>query len=129
MRAPFCDHRIIEESLRLSPRAKMPGGRLKGLLKTAFAGVLPEEVLAHRKQGFMIPLGDWLRRDLRPTLDDLLAPDCVRMRGLFNADTVETMKLEHLTGARTHADRLWTLMMAEQWMREYLDQHGRWSLR
>jgi len=129
VRAPFCDHRIIEESLRLSPRAKMPGGRLKGLLKTAFAGVLPEEVLAHRKQGFMIPLGDWLRRDLRPTLDDLLAPDCVRMRGLFNADTVETMKLEHLTGARTHADRLWTLMMAEQWMREYLDQHGRWSLR
>ncbi len=129
VRAPFCDHRIIEESLRLSPRAKMPGGRLKGLLKTAFAGVLPEEVLTHRKQGFMIPLGDWLRRDLRPALDDLLAPDCVRMRGLFDVDTVETMKSEHLTGARTHADRLWTLMMAEQWMREYLDQRGRWSLR
>ena len=129
VRAPFCDHRIIEQSLRLSPRAKMPGGRLKGLLKTAFGGVLPEEVLTHRKQGFMIPLGDWLRRDLRPALDDLLAPDCVRMRGLFDVDTVETMKSEHLSGARTHADRLWTLMMAEQWMREYLDQHGRWSLR
>src|SRR5262249_58458737 len=65
VRAPFCDHRIIEESLRLPSRAKMPGGRLKGLLKSAFAGVLPREVLAHRKQGFMIPLGDWLRRDLR----------------------------------------------------------------
>src|SRR5439155_18366354 len=77
----------------------------------------------------MIPLGDWLRRDLRPALDDLLAPECVRMRGLFDVDTVETMKSEHLTGARTHADRLWTLMMAEQWMRAYLDQRGRWSLR
>src|SRR2546422_526726 len=129
VRAPFCDHRLIEESLRLSPRAKMPGGRLKGLLKTAFGGVLPEGVLTHRKQGFMIPLGDWLRRDLRPALDDLLAPDCVRMRGLFDVDTVETMKSEHLTGARTHADRLWTLMMAEQWMREYLDRRGPWSLR
>ena len=129
VRAPFCDHRIIEESLRLSPRAKMPGGRLKGLLKTAFAGVLPDEVLAHRKQGFMIPLGDWLRRDLRPTLDDLLASDCVRARGLFDAEAVEAMKREHLSGARTHADRLWTLMVAEQWMREYLDQRGRWSLR
>ncbi len=129
VRAPFCDHRIVEESLRLSPRAKMPGGRLKGLLKTAFTGVLPQEVLDHRKQGFMIPLGDWLRRDLRPTLVDLLAPDCVRARGLFDVDTVEEMKREHLSGARTHADRLWTLMMAEQWMREYLDQRGRWSLR
>jgi asparagine synthase (glutamine-hydrolysing) len=129
VRAPFCDHRLIEESLRLSPRTKMPGGRLKGLLKAAFAGVLPKEVLAHRKQGFMIPLGDWLRRELRPTLDDLLSPDCVRTRGLFDADAVEALRREHLSGARTHADRLWTLMMLELWMREYLDDRGRWSLR
>jgi asparagine synthase (glutamine-hydrolysing) len=129
VRAPFCDHRIIEESLRLSPRAKMPGGRLKGLLKKAFAGVLPAEVLAHRKQGFMIPLGAWLRGDLRPTLDELLAPDCVRARGLFDVDAVEALKQEHLSGVRTHADRLWALMMLELWMREYLDERGRWSLR
>ena len=129
VRAPFCDHRIIEESLRLPSRAKMPGGRLKGLLKSAFAGVLPREVLAHRKQGFMIPLGDWLRRDLRPTMDDLLAPDCVRARGLFDPDAVEALKREHLSGARTHADRLWTLMMLELWTREYLDERGRFALR
>jgi asparagine synthase (glutamine-hydrolysing) len=129
VRAPFCDHRIIEESLRLASSTKMPGGRLKGLLKTAFAGVLPKEVLTHRKQGFMIPLGDWLRRDLRPTMDDLLAPECVRARGLFDPYPVEAMKREHLSGARTHADRLWTLMMLELWMREYLDARGRWTLR
>ena len=129
VRAPFCDHRIVEESLRLSPRAKMPRGRLKGLLKTAFAGVLPREVLTHRKQGFMIPLGQWLRGHLQPTLDDLLAPDCVRARGFFDPDAVDVLKHEHLSGARTHADRLWTLMMLELWMREYLDERGRWSLR
>ena len=129
VRAPFCDYRLIEESLRLSTRAKMPGGRMKGLLKRAFAGVLPDEILTHRKQGFMIPLGDWLRRDLRPALDELLAPDCVRARGLFEVDAVETLKREHLEGVRTHADRLWTLMMLEQWMREYLDQRGAWSIR
>jgi len=129
VRAPFCDHRIIEESLRLPSSAKIPGGRLKGLLKAAFAGVLPREVLAHRKQGFMIPLGDWLRRDLRPTMDDLLAPDCVRARGLFDPSAVEALKREHLSGARTHADRLWTLMMLELWTREYLDERGRWTLR
>jgi asparagine synthase (glutamine-hydrolysing) len=129
VRAPFCDHRIIEESLRLSPRTKMPGGRLKGLLKTAFAGVLPKEVLGHRKQGFMIPLGEWLRRDLRPTLDELLAPERVRARGLFDPYAVEALKREHLSGARTHADRLWTLMMLELWTREYLDERGRWTLR
>ena len=129
VRAPFCDHRIVEQSLRLSARTKMPGMRLKGLLKTAFAGVLPDDVLAHRKQGFMVPLGDWLRRDLRPTLEDLLGAERVRARGLFDPAVVERLKREHLSGARVHPDRLWTLMMAELWMREYLDQHGRWTLR
>jgi len=129
VRAPFCDHRIIEESLRLTSGDKMPGGRLKGLLKAAFAGVLPKEVLTQRKQGFMIPLGDWLRHDLRSTMDDLLAPDRVRARGLFDPYAVETLKREHLSGARTHADRLWTLMMLELWTREYLDARGRWTLR
>jgi asparagine synthase (glutamine-hydrolysing) len=124
VRAPFCDHRLVEASLGLPSKTKMPRGRLKALLKTAFAGVLPDEVLSHPKQGFMIPLGDWLRRDLRPTLDELLAPDRIRARGLFEVEAVERLKREHLSGARTHADRLWTLMMAEVWMREYLDQHG-----
>src|SRR4030095_12788887 len=116
-------------SLRLSPRTKMPGGRLKGLLKAAFAGVLPREVLSHRKQGFMIPLGDRLRCDVRPAMDDLLAPDRVRARGLFDPYAVEALRRQHLSGARTHADRLWTLMMLELWMREYLDARGRWTLR
>jgi len=124
VRAPFCDHRIVEASLGLASRTKIPGARLKALLKIAFAGVLPDAVLSHPKQGFMIPLGEWLRRDLRPTLDELLAPDQVRARGLFEVEAVERLKREHLSGARTHADRLWTLMMAEVWMREYLDQHG-----
>ena len=77
----------------------------------------------------MIPLGHWLRRDLRAMLEDLLGPHQVRARGLFDVAAVERLKREHLSGARTHADRLWTLMMAELWMREYLDQHGVWTLR
>jgi asparagine synthase (glutamine-hydrolysing) len=129
VRAPFCDHRLIEESLRIAPRTKLPGFRLKGLLKTAFADRLPREVLSHRKQGFMIPLGQWLRADLRALMDDLLAPERIRARGLFSPEAVRTLRDEHLAGARTHADRLWTLMMAELWMRRYLDGAGLWRLR
>ena len=61
--------------------------------------------------------------------DELLAPERVRARGLFDPYAVETLKREHLSGARTHADRLWTLMMLELWTREYLDARGRWTLR
>jgi asparagine synthase (glutamine-hydrolysing) len=128
LRAPFCDHRVIEESLRIPPAVKMPGLRLKGLLKAAFADVLPPPVLSHRKQGFMIPLGLWLRTDLREAMEDLLSPERLRARGLFVPETVQAMKREHLDGTRSHGDRLFTLMMAELWLRHYLDGGGSWSL-
>jgi len=128
LRAPFCDHALLETSLALAPALKMPRGRLKGLLKRAFADVLPREVLAHRKQGFMIPLGRWLRTDLKPLMEELLSPDRVRRRGLFAVAEVEALKREHLSGVHGHADRLWALMMTEAWMRDRLDASGLWRL-
>jgi asparagine synthase (glutamine-hydrolysing) len=128
VRAPFCDHRVIEMSLAIPPGAKTPRLRLKGLLKDVYADVLPPAVLSHRKQGFMIPLARWLREDLRPLMDDLLGAEQVQARGLFRVDTVERLRAEHLAGRRSHADRLWTLMMAELWLREYLDRGGAWRL-
>jgi len=128
LRGPFCDHRLIETSLAIASSVKLPGFRLKGLLKAAYADVLPPAVLTHRKQGFMIPLAGWLRTDLLPLLDDLLSPEQVRARGLFRVEAVERLKAEHAARRRSHADRLWTLMMAELWLREYLDRGSRWSL-
>jgi len=128
LRAPFCDHRVIETSLQIAPSLKTRRLRLKGLLKRAYAGVLPRAVLSHRKQGFMIPLARWLGGDLRALLDDLLDSEHVRARGLFRVEAVEALKAEHLAGRRSHADRLWTLMMAELWLREYFDRGGAWSL-
>ncbi len=72
----------------------------------------------------MIPLGRWLRTDLRPLMEGLLAPEQIRRRGLFAPEGVERLMREHLHGGRTHSDRLWTLMMLELWMRECLDGPG-----
>jgi len=129
LRAPFCDHRLIEASLALAPALKAPRLRLKGLLKAAFADVLPPRILTRPKQGFMIPLNRWLRTDLRPLLDDLLAPERVAARGLFEPAAVAALREEHLSGRRSHGDRLWTLMILELWLREFLDRGGVWSLR
>ena len=102
----------------------MPGLRLKGLLKAAFADILPAAVLSHRKQGFMIPLARWLRTDLRDTMEDLLAPGRLRERGFFEPQAVNALKMEHLNGVQTHSDRLWTLMMLELWARQYIDERN-----
>jgi asparagine synthase (glutamine-hydrolysing) len=124
LRAPFCDPALLATSLSLSPALKLRRGRLKALLKAAFADVLPPAVLAQPKRGFMVPLARWLRRDLREMMDDLLAPARVRARGLFDPAAVARLQAEHLAGTRTHSDRLWTLMMTELWMRRYCDRPG-----
>jgi len=133
LRAPLCDHRLIELSLRIPPAVKLPGLSLKGLLKSAFADVLPAPLLTRPKQGFMIPLGRWLKTDLRRLVEDLLSAARVRARGLFRPEAVAALAEEHMAGRRDHADRLWTLVMAELWMQEYLDgaaggPGARWSL-
>src|SRR5207245_9381015 len=74
LRAPFCDHHVIELSHRLAPAAKLPRLRLKGLLKAASAGVRPREIPARGKQGFMIPLARRLRTDRRPLVAAPLSP-------------------------------------------------------
>src|SRR5437867_1859264 len=99
LRAPFCDHRLIEFSLTIPPAAKLAGFRLKALLKAAFTDVLPPEIVRRRKQGFMIPLDRWLRTELRDLVEDALAPELVRSRGLWRVDVVRRLVGEHLTGA------------------------------
>ena len=125
VRAPFCDHRLVELSLGIAPRLKLARGRLKALLKSAFADVLPREILTRRKQGFMIPLGRWLRGELREAMEDLLAPARVAARGFFVPAAVEALKREHLERRRSHADRLYALMMLELWMRGRVDAGAR----
>jgi asparagine synthase (glutamine-hydrolysing) len=128
LRAPFCDHRLVELSLGIPSTIKLAGWSLKALLKRAFADVLPADVLRRRKQGFMIPLNRWLGTDLRHLVEDALAPERVRARGLWRPEIVSRIVSEHLSGARTHGDRIWTLVMLELWMREYLDARGAWRL-
>src|SRR5262249_42698491 len=91
LRGPFCDYRLNEQSFGIAARVKLPGVTLKGLLRDAFADVLPATVVRRRKQGFMIPLARWLRTDLRPLMEQLLSRDVVAARGLFSPAAVHAL--------------------------------------
>lgn len=120
-RVPLLDHRIVEMALNLPPHLKLAGGRTKVILRRMMAQRLPEAVLTKPKEGFSIPLKHWLRHELRPLMHDLLGPETVRRRGLFNPDTVERWIREHMTGRANHSHRLWALMVLELWHRQVLE--------
>ena len=71
---------------------------------------LPREILNRKKEGFSIPMKNWLRGELRPLMQDVLSSERIKKEGLFNAPYIEKLKTEHLHGAANHAHQLWSLM-------------------
>ena len=120
-RAPFLDRSVIELAFRMPGHLKLrEDGTSKYVLKQAMTGVLPDAVLHRRKEGFSIPLKNWLRRELRPLMDELLSEERIRARGLFEPAEVARLRREHVAGSRNHAHQLFPLMVFERWAEEFL---------
>lgn len=123
VRSPLLDHRVHELAARLPARMKIRGGRTKWALKQLAARQgLPDDLVHRRKQGFGVPIGEWLRTDLRDWLEELLRDRSTVERGYFRQPVVEQMLTEHLDGRAAHDTRLWNLAMLELWHRAWIDR-------
>ena len=120
-RVPFLDHRLVEFAFSLPPEEKIRGFGTKHLLKKIMADALPEAIRGRSKQGFSIPIKNWIRGPLRPMMTDLLAPDRLRRRGFFDADRVADLMDRHLRGVENYSHQLWSLMVFESWYDTYMD--------
>ncbi len=119
-RVPFLDHRMVEFSGRVHGDMKLKGSTTKYLLKKAMSSILPSDILQRGKEGFSIPIKNWLKSDLRPLMLDVLSPERLGREGFFNQDHVERLKKEHLSGKANHSHRLWAMMVFGIWQDIYL---------
>ena len=117
VRVPFLDNEVADFVLPLPGRLKATALYDKILLRRAVDGVIPETTATRRKQAFAVPIGSWLRGDLKAAMMDQLSPERVRRRGLFEPATVNRLLVEHLDGRRDHGAALWTLLVLEHWQR------------
>jgi asparagine synthase (glutamine-hydrolysing) len=115
VRCPFLDRDVVDLALRMPTELR----RRKRVLRRAFRGLLPRGVLERRKQGFGVPLADWLRGGLRPMLEDALGT--LGRRGLVDGAEAARLASEHFAGAADHRDRLFLLLVLELWARRFLD--------
>ncbi len=119
-RAPFLDVGVMELAFSMPGSLKVRGGARKLVLRRALEGLVPARILARSKEGFSIPMKNWLRRDLKPLMLDLLAPERVARRGLFEPGEVARLVREHVGGRENHAHVLFALMVFERWADEFL---------
>jgi asparagine synthase (glutamine-hydrolysing) len=120
-RSPLLDHVLMEFAAALPAGLKLRGRTSKYLLRKVARGLLPAANLRRRKMGFGVPVGDWMRGELRPLLEDALLSPRARARGYFRPESLRQLVGEHVGRVRDHTYRLWALLWLELWHREFLD--------
>jgi asparagine synthase (glutamine-hydrolysing) len=119
-RAPFLDAAVMELAFSMPGDLKIRDGERKWILKRAMRGILPERILTRRKEGFSIPMKNWLRHGLQPLMRTLLSPERMVHRGLFDPAEVTRLVDSHAAGRENHAHTLFPLMVLERWCEEHL---------
>ncbi|MDP1946241.1 MAG: asparagine synthase (glutamine-hydrolyzing) [Nitrospirota bacterium] len=118
LRVPFCDHHLLAFACSLPAATRLQGWKLKGFMRSALRDLLPRSIVSGPKRGFMLPLGRWLREDLREMSRDLLSDEAIRRRGYVNPSYVQWLLAEHQSGRRNFTDQIYALMVLELWHRQ-----------
>lgn len=121
-RSPFLDWHLAEFAARLPSNFKVRGNTKKYILKKAIADIVPADNMHRPKQGFAVPVGPWLRGELKEFLADHVLGKRFQSRGLFRPAAVQRLFDDHQRGAGDYAHHLWTLLMLELWFREFIDR-------
>src|SRR5262249_13692712 len=116
-RSPLLDHHLVEWAAGLPAHLKVRRGKTKYLFRQAVRPWLPDSVINRPKMGFGVPLGPWLRGELREfAWDTLTSPS---NQGFFRPKAVETLLRQHDAGT-DHSTRIWSLLQFELWRRAHL---------
>jgi asparagine synthase (glutamine-hydrolysing) len=109
-RVPLMDHRVAAFAWSLPMQMKLADGQGKHVLRQVLYKHVPRGMIERPKQGFAVPIGDWLRSPLKDWAGDLLSGAALRKRGLVCTHTVEALWSEHQSGRRDHTARLWPVL-------------------
>jgi len=121
-RSPFLDVDWVEWTARLPERFKIRRLTGKWLLKAAFGELLPPAICARGKQSFGVPVGHWLKSELRDwARDRLLDNPC--LAEWFRPAAVQRLIDAHDSGRANHGKKLWALVIFAVWSRKFVPTH------
>ncbi|NUP07106.1 MAG: asparagine synthase (glutamine-hydrolyzing) [Polyangiaceae bacterium] len=121
VRVPFLDHRLVEAVAAMPLQAKLGLRRTKVVLREALRGSLPPGALRKRKQGFHLPVAQWLRGAGKGMLFDTVLSQRATQRGYFRPEVLRQLADEHVEQRADHSGMLWSLLGLEIWHRTWVD--------
>jgi asparagine synthase (glutamine-hydrolysing) len=121
-RVPFLDHRLVEFSFRIPQRLKIKENVPKYILKKASEGIIPDNIIYRRKQGFAAPIVEWLRHGkLHDFARERIFESRLLDREIFQRKQIERLFDRHRSAKGDHSVQIWTLMVACMWHETYIE--------
>jgi asparagine synthase (glutamine-hydrolysing) len=118
IRVPFLDHRFVEFAASLPGEWKLKGFRTKAIFREALRGLLPDEIVWRGKQGYSLPIKNWLREGLKEPLMLVLKESPV-IKSFMNPDYIQKLLEEHMARTHNHNHILWALLNLGLWHKQF----------
>ena len=119
-RSPLLDHRLAEFVATLPVDSRCTGRPSSTSCARWPRPISAESILERPKQGFMFPLGYWMKGPLLPVLRHLLGSSTLIEEGIFRREPIDRLVAEHVAGRADHHVRLWMILNVEVWYRMYV---------
>jgi asparagine synthase (glutamine-hydrolysing) len=121
VRVPFLDHDLVDLAGRIPGKWKLDGFKTKAIFRDAMKDILPEEIRLRGKQGYSLPIKNWLRHDLKPLLMDTLDSSSI-IADYFDRRIINRLVEEHMAMKANHSHLLWSMVALGTWHRLYVEQ-------
>jgi asparagine synthase (glutamine-hydrolysing) len=118
-RVPFLYHPLIEFAATIPANIKFADGRMKQMLKSTFANVIPPQILNRKdKMGFPVPLNEWIRGDLKEFVYDILSTAASRKDNYIDYKAF----IKNIDNTGQFSRKVWGFLCYEMWQQVFHDK-------
>lgn len=114
-RVPFLDYRLVEYSFKINSKIKIKDYITKYILKKSVEGIIPDEIIYRKKQGFAAPMNYWLRNELSDFTKYYLLNSYIHKLNLFNKDFIKFLLESPLSNRYDYVQNTWNLLNLFMW--------------
>ncbi len=122
VRTAYLDTEVVEFVAKLPGALKIRNGETKFLLKQAARRYFPAEMIDRPKEGFLMPVTEWMLGDLQEYVRDTLAPDRIQRQGFFQPSRVQALvdRLYQPGADYWDVNRVLALVVFQEWHDLYM---------
>ena len=119
VRVPLLSNEMIDYSTAVTYSDCISNGQGKMNLKNLLIEKSNKDLVLQPKKGFIIPLGNWIKKELRKDVEEKLLDMPSELKPLFNKKQTGNLLKQHMTGQQDWSWFIWAVYSLVNWHQHY----------